>query len=150
MRLSSFAVGASAVLLSSGSATAAPSEIPPLPVTVRVDPDRIVAPLPPIWRFFGADEPNYATAPDGAALLTELGKLKPDAVYFRAHNLLTTGDGTADFKWGSTNVYTEKNGKPVYDWHIVDGIIDTYRARGVRPYLEIGRASCRERVLYRV
>jgi xylan 1,4-beta-xylosidase len=138
MRLSSFAVGASAVLLSSGSATAAPSEIPPLPVTVRVDPDRIVAPLPPIWRFFGADEPNYATAPDGAALLTELGKLKPDAVYFRAHNLLTTGDGTADFKWGSTNVYTEKNGKPVYDWHIVDGIIDTYRARGVRPYLEIG------------
>ncbi|WP_354291880.1 beta-xylosidase [Sphingomonas sp. PvP055] len=139
MRLSSFAVGVSAVLLSSGPATAAPSaELPPIPVTVRVDSDRIVAPLPPIWRFFGADEPNYATAPDGAALMRELGELRHDAVYFRAHNLLTTGDGTADFKWGSTNAYTEKNGKPVYDWRIVDGIIDSYRARGVRPYLEIG------------
>jgi xylan 1,4-beta-xylosidase len=105
---------------------------------VRVDARQVVAPLPPIWRFFGADEPNYATLPDGAKLLMELGGLRPGQVYFRAHNLLTTGDGTSDLKWGSTNIYTEKNGKPVYDWHIVDGIIDTYRARGIHPYLEIG------------
>ncbi|TPG51766.1 beta-xylosidase [Sphingomonas glacialis] len=120
------------------SAAPVPDALAPLPVAVQVDADRVVAPLPPIWRFFGADEPNYATQPDGAKLLLELGQLRPDAVYFRAHNLLTSGDGTADFKWGSTNVYTERDGKPVYDWHVVDGILDAYRARGLHPYLEIG------------
>lgn len=108
------------------------------PVRIAVDASTPVAPLPPIWRFFGADEPNYATKADGAKLLLELGQLRPGQVYFRAHNLMTTGDGTPDFKWGSTNLYTERNGKPVYDWHIIDRIIDTYRARGIHPYLEIG------------
>jgi len=29
-------------------------------------------------------------------------------------------------KWGSTNAYTEDaNGKPVYDWTIVDRIFET-------------------------
>jgi xylan 1,4-beta-xylosidase len=76
---------------------------------------------------------------DGRKLLLELGDLKKGEVYFRAHNLLSSGDGTAAFKWGSTNAYREDaNGKPVYDWTIVDHIIDTYRARGIRPYLQIG------------
>jgi xylan 1,4-beta-xylosidase len=75
----------------------------------------------PIWRFFGADEPNYATMKDGRKLLLELGDLKKGEVYFRAHNLLSSGDGTAAFKWGSTNAYREDaSGKPVYDWTIVD------------------------------
>ena len=122
--------------LASGNALSSPPV--PIEATVRVEADRPVAALPPIWRFFGADEPNYATRPEGAALLMELGALRPGQVYFRAHNLLTTGDGTPDFKWGSTNVYTKKDGTPVYDWRIVDRIIDTYRARGIHPYLEIG------------
>ncbi|HJO66605.1 MAG TPA: beta-xylosidase, partial [Sphingomonas sanguinis] len=109
------------------------------PVTITVDAGRITGTLPPVWRFFGADEPNYATMKDGRKLLLELGKLRPGGVYFRAHNLLNTGDGTPAFKWGSTNVYTEtKDGKPIYDWTGVDRIIDTYLARGVRPYLQIG------------
>jgi xylan 1,4-beta-xylosidase len=125
---------AAAALLNMGTAAAAD-----LPVSVSVDAGHTVAPLPPFWRFFGADEPNYATMKHGARLLLELGGLRPGEVHFRAHNLLTTGDGTADFKWGSTNIYTEdKQGRPVYDWTIIDGIIDTYRARGVHPYLEIG------------
>jgi xylan 1,4-beta-xylosidase len=107
-------------------------------VTVTVDAGKPTGSLPPIWRFFGADEPNYATQPDGEKLLLELGNLRPGQVYFRAHNLMTSGDGTPDFKWGSTNIYTEKDGKPVYDFTIVDQIIDTYRARGIHPYLEIG------------
>jgi xylan 1,4-beta-xylosidase len=109
-----------------------------LPVAVSVDATRPVAPLPPIWRFFGADEPNYATEPEGAKLLLELGALRPGQVYFRAHNLLTSGDGKPDFKWGSTNIYSERDGKPVYDWTIIDRIIDTYRARGIHPYLQLG------------
>jgi xylan 1,4-beta-xylosidase len=107
-------------------------------VTVTVDAARRIGVLPPLWRFFGADEPNYATRPQGERLLMELGSLRPGQVYFRAHNLLTTGDGTPDFKWGSTNIYTEKEGAPVYDFTIVDHIIDTYLAHGIRPYLEIG------------
>src|ERR1700722_14729256 len=108
------------------------------PVTVRVDAAKPSGALPPIWRFFGADEPNYATEADGAKLLMELGNLRPGEVYFRAHNLLTTGDGKPDFKWGSTNIYTEQDGRPVYDFAVVDRIIDSYRARGIHPYLEIG------------
>ncbi len=111
----------------------------PRPVNVTVDASKVMAPLPPVWRFFGADEPNYATMTDGRKLLTELGKLRSGEVYFRAHNLLTSGDGTPAFKWGSTNIYTEDAaGNPVYDYTVVDRIIDTYLARGVRPYLQIG------------
>jgi xylan 1,4-beta-xylosidase len=111
----------------------------PRGVTISVDASRITGPLPPVWRFFGADEPNYATMKDGRKLLTELGKLRHGQVYFRAHNLLSTGDGTPAFKWGSTNIYTENAaGQPVYDFTVVDRIIDTYLARGVRPYLQLG------------
>jgi xylan 1,4-beta-xylosidase len=77
--------------------------------------------------------------PTGKKLIGELGKLGPDRVFFRTHNLLCTGDGTPALKWGSTNAYTEDaDGNPIYDWTIVDRIFDTYRAAGVRPYAQIG------------
>jgi len=110
-----------------------------LPVTIRVDAGRPLGGLAPIWRFFGGDEPNYATMKDGRKLLGALGELKPKAVYFRTHNLLNTGDGTPALKWGSTNAYTEDaQGRPIDDWTVVDRIFDTYLERGVRPYVEIG------------
>ena len=109
------------------------------PVAIEIDAGRVVGEMPPVWRFFGADEPNYATMPDGQKLIGELGKLRPHQVYFRAHNLLCTGDGTAALKWGSTNIYTEDaEGHAVYNWKIVDDIFDTYLARGVRPYVQLG------------
>jgi xylan 1,4-beta-xylosidase len=109
------------------------------PVAIQVDASRTIGPLKPIWRFFGADEPNYATMKDGRKLIGELGALKPKQVYFRTHNLLNTGDGTPALKWGSTNVYTEDaTGRPIYDWTVVDRIFDTYLAQGVRPYAQIG------------
>jgi xylan 1,4-beta-xylosidase len=124
------------LLLFAGPASAADA---PRAVTITVDAARVAGTLKPVWRFFGADEPNYATMKDGRKLLTSLGQLRADDVYFRAHNLLSSGDGTPSFKWGSTNVYTKAaDGTPRYDWTIVDHIIDTYRARGVRPYLQIG------------
>ncbi len=116
----------------------APTE-PPFPVTIQIDTAQPLGELKPIWRFFGADEPNYATMKDGRKLIGELGKLKPGSVYFRTHNLLNTGDGTPALKWGSTNAYTEDaQGKPIYNWSVIDRIFDTYLARGVRPYLQIG------------
>jgi xylan 1,4-beta-xylosidase len=117
----------------------AQSAAAPFPVMIRVDAAKSLGPLTPIWRFFGADEPNYATMKDGRKLIGELGALRPRQVYFRTHNLLTTGDGTPALKWGSTNVYTEDaRGRPVYDWTVLDRIFDGYVARGVRPYAQIG------------
>jgi len=109
------------------------------PVTITVDAAKPEGAVKPVWRFFGADEPNYATMKDGRTTLATLGTLSPDRVYFRAHNLLTSGDGTPALKWGSTNIYTEDaQGRPVYNFTIVDHIFDTYRERHVRPYVEIG------------
>ncbi len=108
-------------------------------VAIRIDAGKSIGEMKPIWRFFGADEPNYATMKDGKKLIAELGALRPQEVYFRAHNLMCTGDGAPALKWGSTNMYTEDaQGRPVYDWTIVDRIFDTYIARGVHPYAQIG------------
>ena len=85
--------------LSIGSAAAAADSFA---VSIEVDAAHAGAELTPIWRFFGADEPNYATMKDGRQLLGELGALKQGEVYFRAHNLLSSGDGTPALKWGST------------------------------------------------
>lgn len=109
------------------------------PVAISVHVSKTIGRLQPIWRFFGADEPNYATMRNGRKLVGELGQLRPDEVYFRAHNLLTSGNGTPALKWGSTGVYSEDaQGKPVYKWRILDGIFDTYLENHVHPYVEVG------------
>jgi xylan 1,4-beta-xylosidase len=96
-------------------------------------------PFLPVWAHFGYDEPNYTYMKDGKKLLTELAALSPVPVYIRTHNLLTSGDGTAALKWGSTNAYTEdEKGNPVYNWTLVDSIMDTYVQRGMKPLVEIG------------
>jgi xylan 1,4-beta-xylosidase len=136
------AAGLTVADLAAGPQAATPATIEesrPFPVAIRVDAGRDLGELRPIWRFFGADEPNYGSMKDGRALLAELGALRPGEVFFRTHNLLTSGDGTPALKWGSTNAYTEDaQGRPVYDWTIVDRLFDTYLERGVRPYVQIG------------
>jgi xylan 1,4-beta-xylosidase len=109
------------------------------PVVIRVDAAARIGPMTPMWAWFGYDEPNYTYMKDGRKLLSELAALSPVAVFVRAHNLLTSGDGTAALKWGSTNAYTEDaDGRPKYDWTIVDRIFDTYLERGMKPLVEIG------------
>jgi len=109
------------------------------PVSIDVDFNKETVPMKPVWAWFGNDEPNYAYMKDGQKLLTELSALSPVPVYLRTHNLLTSGDGTAALKWGSTNIYTEdKSGKPVYSWTIVDRIFDAYIKRGMKPLAQIG------------
>jgi len=108
-------------------------------VSIRVRADQSDGTIAPIWSFFGYDEPNYTYAPNGKKLLGELSALSPAPVYVRAHNLLTTGDGSASLKWGSTNVYTEDAaGKPIYSWTILDHIFDTFHDAGIKPLVEIG------------
>jgi len=126
-------------LAASGAKPAQATTTAAFPVSIRVDAARTKGVLRPIWRYFGADEPNYAYMKDGKKLLAELGQLGPPTVYFRTHNLLTSGDGTPALKWGSTGAYSEDaQGNPVYNWKILDRIFDTYLQRGVKPYAQIG------------
>lgn len=109
------------------------------PVAIQVDLSKTTGDMKPVWAWFGYDEPNYTYMKDGKKLLSELAALSPVPVYVRAHNLLTTGDGTAALKWGSTNAYTEDaQGNPVYNWRIVDSIFDTYVQRGMKPLAQFG------------
>ena len=109
------------------------------PSAIKVNLKKEIAPMRPIWAWFGYDEPNYTYMKDGKRLLSEIAALSPVPVYVRAHNLLTSGDGTPALKWGSTNAYTEdENGNPIYNWAIVDSIFDTYIKRGMKPLAQIG------------
>ena len=127
---------ASILLVTAGAATVLPQADR---VAIRVDGNQRRGPMTPIWAFFGYDEPNYTYMKDGRELLSELAALSPVPVYVRAHNLLTTGDGTPALKWGSTNAYTEDAaGRPKYDWTIVDRIFDEYLKRKMKPLVEIG------------
>ena len=114
---------------------------------IEVDCARSEGSLPPFSLFFGCDEPNYAYYPHGSGLLETIGTLggKHKQTFFRTHNLLSTGDGSKGLvgvpglKWGSTDVYTEDcEGNPMYNFKIVDRILDEYLARGIRPYLQFG------------
>src|SRR5437764_5491636 len=114
----------------------------PVPVTITVDAGHASGNLKPSWRWCGYDEPNYTYAPNGKKLVGQFSGDRNSPfgpAYFRAHNLLVTGDGSAKPQWGSTNAYTEDAaGNPIYDWTIVDRIFDTALARHVQPYVEIG------------
>ncbi len=109
------------------------------PVSINVDLTKPEGVYKPIYSWFGYDEGNYTTMKRGTELLRELHDLSPVPVYIRAHHLLTSGDGVAELKWSSTNVFTlDANGKPVYNFKILDGIFDEFKAAGVRPMVELG------------
>src|SRR6478735_2083539 len=109
------------------------------PPVIKVDMKQEVAPMVPVWAWFGYDEPNFTYMKDGKKLLSEIADLSPVPVYVRTHGLLVSGDGSAALKWGSTNAYTEDaNGNPVYNWNIVDSIFDAYVSRGMKPLAQIG------------
>ncbi len=125
------------VLMLSGAAAHCQPKTQPAVISVNFADE--IGNADPVWAWFGYDEPNYTYMKDGRKLLTELAELSPVPVYVRVHNLLTSGDGTAALKWGSTNAYTEDaQGKPVYNWVIVDSIFDTYIKRGMKPLAQIG------------
>ena len=111
------------------------------PVSIKVDASRSTGDMKPFWTFFGYDEPNYTTRANGQKLLSELRRLSPVPVYVRTHNLLTSKgeSGGPDLKWGFTDAYKEDaKGSPVYNWKVVDSIVDTYVQRGMKPLMEIG------------
>jgi xylan 1,4-beta-xylosidase len=109
------------------------------PVTIAVDTAVKKGAFTPFWAWFGHDEPNYTYTPNGKKLLSALQAASPVPVFMRVHNLLTTGDGKYALKWGSTNAYTEDaDGNPIYDWKIVDQIVDSYMERKMKPFVQLG------------
>ncbi len=126
------------VFFAAADSVASPQEVTPT-VKMEVHAGQTNGTLAPIWPYFGYDEPNYSSAPNGRKLLGELSALSPAPVYVRVHNLMTSGDGSFSLKWGSTNVYMEDSaGKPVYGWTILDQIFDAFHSAGIRPLVEIG------------
>ena len=106
---------------------------------MKVDAGRPTGPWRPIWNWFGYDEPNYTTLPEGRALLADLAALHKGPVFVRVHNLLTSGDGTPSLKWGSTGVYGEDaTGRPILSWTTLDGIFDAFVEAGVTPFIQAG------------
>jgi len=134
MRFAALATWGLAAMLACGTALAQER-----PVSLTVDLGHKTGFYKPIYAWFGYDEANFTTGRDGKKLLRELRDLSPVPVYIRAHHLLTSGDGTPELKWSSTNVYREDaSGKPIYDFAILDGIFDEYKAAGVVPMVELG------------
>ncbi len=109
------------------------------PISIQVDLAKPLGPYKPIYSWFGYDESNYTTMKYGKQLLRELHALSPVPVSIRAHHLLTSGNGVAELKWSSSNVFTlDPNGKPVYDFTITDQTFDEFQQAGVRPMVELG------------
>lgn len=129
----------SAIAAAQAQESTTPGDNSGQPVTIRVDLSRSEGPFEPITNWFGFDESNYASMPYGQQLLRELHDLSPEPIYIRSHHLLTTGNGIAELKWSSSNVFTiGTDGKPVYDFTITDRTFDAYKKAGVRPFVELG------------
>lgn len=119
--------------------SAGPIYAQPAVVSIQVDATQRGKPLKHVWQYYGYDECNYTTTPDCKDLMKTVAQINPEPVYLRQHFLLNSGDGKAALKWSSTNVYTEDDsGNPVYNWRIMDGIMDAVTASGCRPLVEIG------------
>jgi len=109
------------------------------PVVIIVDTTAPCEPLRHVWQYYGYDECNYTTTPCARELMKTLANINAEPVYLRQHFLLASGDGRPSLKWGSTNAYDEDPaGKPLYDWRIMDQIMDALTASGCRPLVEIG------------
>lgn len=109
------------------------------PTQIRVDAGHWLGELPHNWNYIGYDEINYTYVPEGQELLAKFMAMQEKPYYIRAHHLLCTGNGHGFYKWGSTNAYREDEaGNPLYDWTMVDLVLDTILRYRCKPFVEIG------------
>jgi xylan 1,4-beta-xylosidase len=108
-------------------------------VTIGVDGTAPGPALEPVWAYHGYDEVNYTTTQEGRELLGALALAHTAEVHVRTHFLFNTGDGAPALKWGSTNLYAEDaSGNPVYDYALIDAIMDATVGAGASPLVELG------------
>src|SRR6185369_8762967 len=79
--------------LTLGVASSASAE-PAAVVNVSVDGASSGTELRSVWPFFGFDEINYTTSPEGRQLLGALAAANQSPVHVRRHFLFNTGAGT--------------------------------------------------------
>src|SRR5947199_9310871 len=109
-----------------------------IPVSIQVDLAKSEGPFTPIYSWFGYDESNYTTMKYGKLLLAELHDLSPVPVYIRAHHLLTSGNGVAELKWSSSNVFTlDETGKQVDTFRITYRTFNRFKKDGFPRRLEM-------------
>ena len=109
------------------------------PIRVAVDAAAHAGALAHSWAYIGYDEINYTYVPEGQELLAKFGELADGPYYVRAHHLLCTGNCHGSPKWGSTNAYLEDDqGNPIYDWAVVDLVLDTLLKHRCKPFVELG------------
>ena len=106
-------------------------------VTVTVDGTATGTPLKTVWSWYGYDEANYTNTQPSKDLLQTVVNANREQVFIRTHFLLNTDTGAPGLKWGSTNVYTENAGQPVYYWDRLDSIQDAIVNGGALPYAQI-------------
>jgi xylan 1,4-beta-xylosidase len=112
---------------------------PPRPVEVVVEADRAQGELKRIWTSIGYDEINWTYTPRGKRLLSVLGKLDDAPYLVRSHNMFTSGTGMGLPHWGAGNVYHEGvNGKPLFDFQVLDLAYDALVDTGHIPIVELG------------
>lgn len=115
------------------------AEEPARDVRITVDGQSAGRPLRAVWAYFGYDEVNYTTTDEGRELLEVLSAASDAPVHVRTHFLFNSGDGTPALKWGSTNIYTQDDqGAAIYDFRLIDRILDAKLAAGVTPLFELG------------
>lgn len=108
-------------------------------VHIEVDGVAEGTPLVPVWAYFGYDEVNATTTPEGQELLQTLARAFEPKVHVRTHFLFNSGTVTDRHKWGSTNLYSENaEGAPVYDFSRIDAIMNAKVNAGVSSLFELG------------
>ena len=126
------------VLVNALFANVALAQAPP-PVSIAVDARSVGTPLKSVWAYFGYDEANYTTTAEGEDLLRVVAAANSERVHVRTHFLFNSGDGIPALKWGSTNIYDhDAQGAAVYDFSIIDRIMDAKTSAGVAPLFELG------------
>jgi len=107
-------------------------------VKIKVDASKWAGKLAHNWNYIGYDECNYTHSPGGMELIKKFGNMEKP-YYMRAHHMLCTGICHGEYKWGSTNVYTEdEKGNPVYDFTVIDKMCDIWLNNNCKPFFEIG------------
>ena len=113
----------------------------PFPVNIQVHAEEPIGELKPLWRFFGADEPNYATRKNGEKLLAELGDLRPqDPLGAMAMSNCSCG----------TTLALTSEGMPLpHLWSVHQWANAEAKSRGIKiaVFLQDARRLTRQRVL---
>jgi xylan 1,4-beta-xylosidase len=96
-------------------------------------------PLPRLWASVGYDEINWTYTPTGRHLLGLLSAQGRETFHVRTHYVFCSGTGLSLPHWGAGNVYHEDaDGRPYYDWSVVDRVYDAVTEAGHVPLVELG------------